>query len=204
MNRNYIILAILFLILAGGVFFLPERENYQQIHPEELMREIVAPTRYVTTDQIAEMMIQGDPTLMLIDVRNEYDYLEYSLPEALNIPIEGLVSDTYSDYLGIEDMNVVFFSNDDILADQAWVIARRMEYKNIYVLKGGLNSWITTIIKPTVPPETASKSDFELYNERKGASMYFTGAEISIEESTGAKEVTVRRKKKSSVVEGGC
>ncbi len=204
MNRNYIILALLFLILAGGIFFLPEREHYQQITPEELMYEIVAPTRYVTTDQVAEMIIEGDPTLMVVDVRNEYDYFEYSLPAAINIPIDSLVAEDYQEYLGIEDMNLVFFSNDDIMSDQAWVIAKRLGYGSIYVMKGGLNCWIKTIIQPQAPAETAPEEEFELYNVRRGASMYFMGAEISTESESGSKSVTVKRKKKTSVAEGGC
>lgn len=204
MNRNYIILAVLFLILAGGIFILPDRDNYKQIDPETLMREIVAPTRYVSTDHVAEMIIEGDPTLMLVDVRNEYDYFEYSLPNALNIPLESFMAPDYQQYLGIEDMNVVFFSNDDIQADQAWVLAKRMEYNSIYVMKGGLNCWIKTIIQPEVPVETASQTDIELYNARRGASMYFTGAEIAVSDAGAKKSVTVQRKKKSSVAEGGC
>jgi len=204
MNRNYIILAVLFIILAGGIFFLPERDNYKQINPEQLMWDIVQTSRYVTTDQVAEMIIEGDPTLQLVDVRNEYEYFDYSLPNALNIPLDSIVADSYSDYLGIEDMNMVFLSNDDILADLAWVMVRRLGYKNIYVMKDGLNGWISTIIQPEAPAETASKTEWELYSFRKGASMYFTGAEIAATDDSGGKPVTVRRKKKANVAEGGC
>lgn len=204
MNRNYIILAILFLILASGLLLLPERENYKQISPGELMRDVVQNTRYLTTDQVAQMIIEGDPTLELVDVRNEGDYFEYSLPRAINVPLDSILAEDYIGYFGIEDMNVVFFSNDDIKADQAWVIAKRMGYKSIYVMKGGLNCWIKTIIQPQSPAETASKEEFELYDFRKGASMYFTGAEISAPTSDGEQAVTVKRKKKSSVAEGGC
>ena len=204
MNRNYIILAIIFLILAGGLFFLPERENYQQIPPEELMREVVAPTRYVTTDQVADLIIQHDPTLMLVDVRNAADYLEFSLPDAINIPLDSIMSGDYLSYLNIEDMNIVLFSDDDIRADQAWVIAKRMGIKSIYVMRGGLNRWISTIIQPVLPDETAPESAFELYNSRKGASIYFTGAEVSVPDQEGKKSVPIQRKKKSTAAEGGC
>jgi 3-mercaptopyruvate sulfurtransferase SseA len=204
MNRNYIILAILFLILASGLLLLPERENYKQISPGELMRDVVQNTRYLTTDQVAQMIIEGDPILELVDVRNEGDYFEYSLPRAINVPLDSILAEDYTGYFGIEDMNVVFFSNDDIKADQAWVIAKRMGYKSIYVMKGGLNCWIKTIIQPQSPAETASKEEFELYDFRKGATMYFTGAEISAPTSDGEQAVAVKRKKKSSVAEGGC
>lgn len=204
MNRNYIILAVLFLILAGGLLFLPDRENYQQITPEDLMLDIVQTSRYVTTDQAAQLIIEADPTIMFADVRSEEDYNDYSLPNAVNIPLDSILSENYQDYLGIEDMYVVFYSNDDIRADQAWVIAKRMGYDNIYVMKGGLNCWMKTIIKPEPPPETASSEEIELYNIRKGASMYFTGAQVVAPEAGSKTSVTVKRKKKASVAEGGC
>lgn len=203
MNRNYIYLTFLILILAAGVFFLPERNNENYLDPEKLMYEIARPTRFITTDQIAQMIIEKDPTLELIDVRSEDEYAEFTLQGALNIPLDSLVAESYQDYLGIEDMNAVFFSNDDIKADQAWVIARRMGYNSIYVMKGGLNCWINTIINPIKPAETSSLEKFEQYNLRRGASMYFTGAEISADEGSKS-ALKVTRKKKKAVAEGGC
>lgn len=204
MNRNYIILAVLFIILAGGYFFLPEKENIKQIHPEDLMYNIVQTSRFVTTDQVAEMIIEGDPTLELVDVRPTDEYEAFTLPGAVNIPLDSIMAEGYQDYLGIEDMNVVFFSNDDIKADQMWVIAKRLGYNSLYVLDGGLNCWIKTIIQPEAPAESASKTEFELYDFRRGASMYFTGAEIATPEEGTRTSVNVKRKKKSTVAEGGC
>lgn len=204
MNKNYIFLAILLIILGGGLLILPERNNYQQIEPEELMMDIVQTSRYFTTDQVADMIIQGDPTLELVDVRSSDEYDQFTLPGAINVPLDSIMIKDYQYYLGVEDMNVVFFSNDDIKADQAWVIAKRMGFSSLYVIKGGLNCWIKTIIQPEKPSETAAKETFEKYKFRKGASMYFTGAEITVADDTPQSSVTVSRKKKSSVAEGGC
>lgn len=205
MNKNYIYLTVLILILSAGIFFLPERDNDNYLNPEELMREIVQTSRFVTTDDVAEMIIEKDPTLELIDVRSSDEYEEFTLQYAVNIPLDSINIESYQEYLGIEDMNAVFFSNDDIKADQAWVIARRLGYTNIYVLKGGLNCWVNTIIKPVKPGETESTEAFERYNFRKGASMFFTGAEINTADAGGEKSsLKITRKKKTAVAEGGC
>jgi 3-mercaptopyruvate sulfurtransferase SseA len=144
MNKNYLFLAILMILLAVGLLIVPERQNFQQIKPEKLMWDVTQTTRFVTVDQVAQMIIEGDPTLELIDVRPVKDFESFSLTNAISIPIDSLMSPGYEDYLGIEDMNAVFYGNDDIKADQAWVIAKRMGYKSIYVMKGGLNCWIKT------------------------------------------------------------
>lgn len=203
MNKNYLFLAILMLLLAAGLLLVPKRHNYQQIKPENLMRDITQTARFVTTDQVAKRIIEGDPTLELIDIRPAKDFEAFSLTNAINIPIDSLLSPDYLDYLGIEDMNVVFYGNDDIMADQAWVIAKRMGYKSIYVMEGGLNCWIKTIIRPVEPEESAPLEDFDLYQFRKGASAYFTGAKVEAPES-GKSGVKVVRRKKGSAVAGGC
>jgi len=204
MNRNYIFLAALLIILAGGVFLLPTRTNYQQIDPETLMRDIVQPSRFVTTDQVAEMIIQGDPTLELVDVRPIDQYETFTLPRAVNIPLDSILVKDYQNYLGIKNMKVVFFSDDDIVANRTWVIAKRMGFNSLYVMKGGLNEWIKTIIQPEVPPETASETEIEIYNFRKAAAIYFTGSKITDSEESSQSAITITRKKKSSAVEGGC
>ena len=203
MNKNYLFLAIVMILLAGGLIIVPERQNYQQIKPENLMWDITQTSRFVTTDQVAQRIIEGDPTLELIDVRPIKDYESFSLTNAISIPIDSLMNPDYQDYLGIEDMKVVFYGNDDIKADQAWVIAKRMGYNSIYVMKGGLNCWIKTIIRPVEPEESAPLEDFDLYQFRKGASAYFTGVKVEAPDA-GKTGVKVVRRKKGAAVAGGC
>lgn len=192
------------LLLSAGVFFLPERDNDKSMKADKLMWEIVQPSRYISTDDVAKMIIEGDPTLILIDVRSIDEYDEFTLQKAVNIPLDSLNVESYQEYLGIEDMNAVFFSNDDIKADQAWVLAKRKGYQSIYIIKGGLNCWINTIITPPMPKETDSKVAFELYSFRKGASLYFSGVAIETPDENTKTGITIARKKKKSVAEGGC
>jgi rhodanese-related sulfurtransferase len=205
MNRNYIILTALMIVLAGGLLIVPERQQYQQIGPDELLWEIIQPTRYVSTDKVAQLIIEGDPSLELVDVRPASEYEKFSLPKSINIPIDSLLQTSYQDYLGIDGMKVLFFSNDDIKADQAWVLAKRLGYNNIYVMKGGLNCWIRTIIQPQEPSTNSPATEFALYDFRKGAQMYFTGAKTETSDKTSNKKsVKIQRKKKKTAASGGC
>jgi len=191
------------IILAAGTWFLNKPSEYKQIKPEDLLWEIIQPTRYVSTDQVAKMIIGQDPSLELIDVRNNAEYDEFSLPNAINIPLDSILSGTNLLYFGIPGVNVVLFSDDDLTADQAWVITKRLGYKSTYVMKGGLNRWIKTIIQPELPPETAPETEFEQYTFRKGAQLYFTGATV---ESSPVKQekVVFKRREKTNVASGGC
>ncbi|MCG6186621.1 rhodanese-like domain-containing protein [Maribellus maritimus] len=203
MNRNYIFLTILMIVLAVGTLMLKPAKQLKQIEPETLLKEIVQPTRYISTDEVAKRLIQGDPSLLLVDVRSEAEFEKYSLPRSLNIPTEKLMADDNLSYFGVPGTKVVFVSNDDIKADQTWVLTKRLGFNSTYVMKGGLNCWMETIIDPVEPSPDAEETEFKTYSFRKGAQMYFTGAQVD-DFNDSKVEVQVRRKEKTSVASGGC
>ena len=204
MNKAYYTLAVFLLLLGVGLLFLPDREHPDEVSPRDLLGELRNPSRFISTDRVAEMIIDNDPTLVLVDVRDMYDYLDFSLPGAHSIPLEEILLYDWVDSLSYEQSKIVLFSNGDIKADQAWMLLKRNSYSNLHVLKGGLNEWFETIIQPERPPETASDEEIDRYQFRRGASIYFTGGTAPIEAETGGETVVVRRKAKTQVVEGGC
>ena len=204
MNKAYYTLAVFLLLLGVGLLMLPDRENPDDYPPRELLGDLRNPSRFISADKVAEMIIDRDPTLVLVDVRDMYDYLDFSLPGAHSIPLEEILLYDWVDSLSYEQSKIVLFSNGDIKDDQAWMLLRRENHKNMHVLKGGLNFWFETIIQPVRPPETASDEEIDRYQFRRGASIYFTGGAAPIEAETGGEPVIVRKKTKSQVVEGGC
>ncbi len=71
-------------------------------------------------------------------------------------------------------------------------------------MKGGLNRWIETIIKPQEPSETDPETAFKVYEFREGARLYFTGAKLNASSRTSKTKVAFKRKKKAVVASGGC
>ena len=203
MNRNYFFLTILMFVLAIGTLLIKKTNEPKQIEPQQLLYELVQPTRYVSTDQVARMIISNDPSLEIIDVRSAEEFQKFSLPRAINVPIDSLVNKNNLLYLGIPGTKVVFVSNDDIKADQSWMLTKRLGFKSTYVMKGGLNRWMETIIEPREPAEDAPFNAFETYSFRKGAQLYFTGAKTENLETPKMK-VEVQRRKKTTTVAGGC
>lgn len=203
MNRNYVYLTILMLVLAGGTLFLNPAHEPGQLAPEKLLQYIVQPSRFVSTDQVAKLMINGDPSLLLVDVRTSDEYEDYSLPGAINIPMENLLEEDNLSYFGNPGVKVVLYSNDDIFADQSWVLLKRLGFSDIYVMKGGLNTWMETIIDPVEPSADAPADEHALYAFRKGAQMFFTGAQADVDNGTKVK-VNVKRREKATVAAGGC
>lgn len=204
MNKAYYTLAVFLLLLGIGLVILPDREHSDDASPREVLNDLKNPSRFISTDKVAEMIIDKDPTILLVDVRDMYDYLDYSIPGAHSIPLQEILTYNWIDSLAFEGSKIILFSNSDIRADQAWILLKRERNKNIHVMKGGLNRWFETIIQPESPPETAPSEEIDLYEFRKGASIYFTGGAAPIEQEIDAEPVIVRRKAKTQAVEGGC
>jgi rhodanese-related sulfurtransferase len=149
--------------------------------------------------------MSDDPTLSLIDLRDKKDFVSYSLPGAINIPVEKIMDNEYRDIINQNVQTMVFYSNSSELAVKAWMLTKRMGYTNNYILLGGLNNWVETILRPHEPSETASREEFERYNFRKAASAYFGGGSATGEASTSAPKpkAAIKRKKKQAAG-GGC
>jgi rhodanese-related sulfurtransferase len=191
------------LALAFGTLFFNKSEELKQIEPQQLLREIVQPTRYVSTDQVAKMIIQNDPSLEMIDVRSSKEFNSFSLPNSINIPLDSLLTENSLLNFDIPGTKVVFVANDDIQSDQAWVLTKRLGFNSTYVMRGGLNYWIETIINPQQPSDDEPYTAFETYEFRKGAQLYFTEAKVETQEVSKMK-VDIVRRKKTVIAGGGC
>ena len=173
LSFRYKILALIFIVLAGGLVLLPKYERHEGISPEKLLSNAISPERYISTDVLAHKIINQDPSFLLVDVRDEESFKKYSLPYAINIPLDKLLDEDSEAYLNQNQFDVILFCNDDFQSNQAWLLCNRLGYKNLRVLKGGINTWFNTIIKPSIPEENMPAEAFELYTFRKAASMYF-------------------------------
>ncbi len=201
---------ILIPILLGAIWlsFLPnKRYKFHEISPKELLYQISQNKRYFSTDQIAKAIIGKNPSFILVDVRTPEEYAKFTLNGALNIPFDSLMNADFNSYLDQNTYKVVLFSNGSSLADQAWLLLHRMGYKGTYVMKGGLNKWIETIIRPEKPTDLTSEKDRERYQFRKTASLFFGGgSSIASDEksSNSAPPMPVIKRKKTATNVGGC
>ncbi len=199
---------IVYLLLVGAVWLLlaPGKPAINERTFKEITDKYTLKEHYISTDDLAKAIMSKDPSLLLIDVRDAKSYQKYSLPGALNIPVAQLLSDENKDMLNQDVYRIVFYSNGSSLADKAWLLCSTMGYDHLYVLKGGLNRWFGTIIRPPQPGPMAGSEDYDLYEFRKGASAFFGGGSAVVPASQGSAPrpaIKVKRKKKQEGG-GGC
>ena len=196
------IFSIVVLALGLTAAMLPYKSNDSiQLNEQQLLQEMLNESNYVTVDELAHLIISGDPSIRLIDVRPVSEF-EKPLPRAINVPIDSIFSDDYAYLFDQTTMKNVIYGADDRRSTQVWMITKQLGYANNYLLKGGLEAWDANILNPSPPLTTAPKEAFDLYEKRQAYRQFFTG-EKAIQKILVKPMAPVQGRKKKRVA-GGC
>jgi rhodanese-related sulfurtransferase len=202
------LLALIIIPLGIIIAAVPaDRVKHFRLTPDELLQEAGAGMQFISPDVVADMLVQKDPSLRLIDVRTPEEFDAYSMPNAINIPLSNLLADEYTDILNQHTYVNVLYSNGSVYANQAWMITRQLGYDNNFVLEGGLNYWFGNILSPEAPSVTSPDEEFAKYDFRKSAAAALGGGGVVSTEAEAPAikavkpPVTARAKKKPA---GGC
>jgi rhodanese-related sulfurtransferase len=204
------VLLALFIIPLGLIIAaVPQNiTRPYKLSASQVLTQVSSNSQFMSSDAVADMIVQKDPNLQLIDVRTPDEFIKFSLPGAINIPLADLLSKEFKDVLDQEVKMNVFYSNGTIQANEAWIITAQLGYKNNYVLQGGLNSWAETIMNPKLPSSVNPDEEIAKYDFRKGASMALGGG-VTESNPAGVPETKtllkpVIRKDTKKKVQGGC
>jgi len=200
-------LAAIFLPLGLIIAAVPENTTKAyKLTAEEMLEETREGAQFMSTDEIADMVVQKDPSFQLIDVRAQNEFEKYHLPNAINIPLTDILSEDWADLLDQDVKMNVFYSNGNLKANEAWMITRQLGFENNYVMQGGLNYWAETIMDPKAPASTSPDDEIAKYDFRKGASMALGGGSVSTTKTKSASspKPVIKRKKKKKRAAGGC
>jgi len=207
MERKYTILAVLMIVLALGLAVLPKKKELKETDPKVLLSAIAEKSRFLSVDLVTHRIIENDPTLLLIDLRPANEFKAFALPGSVNVQPDSLLSTTTLELLNQSGKDKILYANSDLTAEKAWLIGTRYSISRLYILKGGLNEWYNTIIKPSDISTSASSTDLDLLSFRNAARQYFTGAGQTTETSVTSKapeKVKVVRKAPEAKSGGGC
>lgn len=170
--------------------------------PSEILSEIIDESIYLTADQVARMIAFEDSTLRLIDVRPAEEFNDFTLPGALNAPYNEFLKIDPAQILGKGDVKNVLFSNGDTDAAYTLVLSRGMNYKNVFILKGGMNGWYESVMNSSFSGERISARENALFESRTKAKRIFTEFN-SLPDSLKSK-LLESKKLEARKLDGGC
>ena len=202
--KTRVILAIVLVSLSAIAAILPQKKNSStQLTAEELLQEINLGTYKISPDQLTEIIVNQDPSYMLIDLRSPEEYEKFTLPGAINIPFDSLFTDNWIAYIDQDLRKNLFFTNGSTLSGSALILSRQKGFKNNFVLDGGLNGWFDTVLNANPPQNSSDNETLILYQRRLAAQQFFKGGESlpKADVQINLKPIPVKKKK---MVQGGC
>jgi rhodanese-related sulfurtransferase len=130
---------------------------------------------FVSALDVARWIQAGQQELRLVDVRDGRLFDAYHIPGAKRIALDELSRQAWR-----RDANVVLYASDDAQAARAATILRTRGVAHAHVLRGGLLSWLDSIVEPRLTPlaATATPEERAARREQVELSRYFGGTPV--------------------------
>lgn len=201
---NSRVLLSVWLIGMGIILaVLPNKKtSINQLKPAELLQKAVNSDYLLSVDKVARSIVMEDTSIVLVDLRLPDEYKECNIPGAINIPYAKLLDKEFEGYLEQKEGKLIFYSNGDILAAQAWTLTNGMGFQNGYIMQGGLNEWYKTVMNSRFEGEQITARENALFETRTKARTLF----IEMNSLPDSLKVNFRsmNQKSTKKLDGGC
>lgn len=159
----------IFLGFTAFIISNPFDNSIVKINAKDLAVMVQAEVDHVNVDELADWIIKGKSDYRLIDLRTEKEYNNYNIPTSENIPITNLLDGEL-----FRNEKIVLYSEGGIHSAQAWFLLKAKDYKNVYMLRGGMEEWNDKILFPKLTSNATQeeKAKFEIAS---AISRYFGG-----------------------------
>jgi hypothetical protein len=139
---------VLGLVLAA----LPDRKDSLMAKAADPGYQRAHPVERISPDEMAFQIMDRDPRMIPVDVRDAAEFARSSLPGAVNMQTAAMLGKEYRDVLSREQTRKVFFARDEATAVRAATLAGLLGFSNVAVLQDGLDGFESTILKPGSQP----------------------------------------------------
>ena len=144
------------------------------VRPQKLLAEVLDNNTYFTVDQVARFIISEDSSVQIIDLRTPEEFRAANIPGSINVPYGKLLDNDPGSIINNGKTRNIFYSNGDFDSNYALAIARGLNLRNTYVMKGGLNEWFNTVMNSNFTGERISARENALFETRTRAKKMFS------------------------------
>lgn len=136
--------SVMLITFAFGTF------AFQSVTPSQSseltnLTKIEAEKDHFAANELADWLMEGKASLVLVDVRPRADFQSYHLPSAINLPLDEL-AEGLAPYKN--KGTIVLYSNGMVHPAQARDALVRLGYENVFFLTDGLTGFREEILKP--------------------------------------------------------
>jgi len=190
-------LSIVVLVLLVTTGFLPQRKEVVLKKPVATDAIERAGIKIMTSDELAFRLMDSDPKLKIFDFRSAEEYNQFRLPGAYSYTVDNLFGKDGGKVLSYRHQVNLIVAEDEESEKKIGLVAARLGFKNIVLLKGGLAGFRETILEFNSDKALANGETADTIRFRKKAG---TVIPVLIEQSKNSAPV----KKETKRVLGGC
>jgi len=185
------------LLIGLSAFILPDRKEalIDSVNDIEFIKAYTI--KEMTADELAFRLIDKDKRIQIIDVRAPMEFHKFKLPKSVSLTKENLFEKDFAKLLTMNGKINIFLAENEITAKKAAVIADKLGYVDVRVLKGGLSGFRNTILNFQKPETEANRREADTFRFREKA-KYLIPRLIEQNKESGAVKKTSKR------VIGGC
>lgn len=143
------------------------------VKPQKLLSEVLDDNIYFNVDQVARFVVSEDSSVQIIDLRTPDEFRAVNIPGSINLPYSELLDKDPAALLNNGKTRNIFYSNGDFDSNYALAIARGLNLKNTYVMKGGLNEWFNVVVNSNFTGDRISARENALFETRTRAKKMF-------------------------------
>ncbi len=143
------------------------------VKPQKLLSEVMDQNTYYNVDQVAKFVVTEDSSVQIIDLRTPEEFRAFNIPGSINIPYGKFLDKDPGSILNNGKQVTIFYSNGDFNSNYALAIAKGLNLKNTFVMKGGLNEWFNTIMNSNFTGTRITARENALFETRTRARNMF-------------------------------
>lgn len=204
-KRTFITVIIFIAIIVVGLLTVRSPQLKYALSPQETIELVVEGEQVMYPYELEDIFSGAIDTIILIDIRDRFEFGRGHIPGAENISAISLLDQDNVkrlEQLKEDGMTVVIYGNDQLQANGPWMVFRQLGFDNVRILLGGYNFfkvWEDMLGDTYYETEYLLGAPWFDYAE-----VAASAANIEVNDEEMKKPVKVVRKKKTSVVEGGC
>lgn len=168
--KVYIPISIIAFMIAFSTLFLPNKKDYILTQVNDINFINSQKIEKISTDELAIRLLKNDKSLQLIDVRNIEEFNKLALPNAYHTEINNLFSKSWNKILNTRGKINIFYSDGELNAKKAALIAKELDVKNVYILEGGFNNFKKEYLNLNTENLNTTNYNYDLIRFRKEAS----------------------------------
>ena len=163
LHRGLAVLTVALALAAVAV-------DLKNVDAGSLAAEIQSERDHISAPDLASLIIAGDSTLRVFDLRSPSEFVRMHIPGARHATIDTLSREALP-----RDATLVLYSEGGAHAAQAWVLLRMRGHARVYFLREGLFEWLARVMEPRLPADATERERAD-FTRAAEMSRFFGGS----------------------------